>query len=197
MTQDKAKPETLLAWLDENDASQTWSVLVDNIGYLAGYVVNGRLLIVLEYDGRHEVAGWDVFLGVESRKVDVSLDAMSSACGLTESEDKPDTPAIQPQLYKAGNSISSARDDLRSCFKSATPLEVITLSRLARKALELQDDLAAFHNAIGDTVASKPTVEGKATVTVSSVDSDRCHCMGPAEEGTGRCLICHKQKRTA
>ena len=83
MTQDKAKPKTLSDWLEENNAKLMWGKVVPEIGDLFCYLVNGSLVLMMEYDKSGPPA-WDVFLPVTDPEVTGTLAIMSAACGLTE-----------------------------------------------------------------------------------------------------------------
>ncbi len=76
---------------------------------------------------------------------------------MTQDKAKPAT--VSSQINLASRSASLVCDDIRGCYALATPLEVLTLCGLDEQAVELQNDLANFHNAIGDTAASKPELD--------------------------------------
>jgi len=82
----KAWKESVVAplreWLTDSHARCNWSVPIENVGTVGGYVVNGHLFVLLDYtDG-----GWDAFTIVPSLEIDKTLAALEDACGLAQGE---------------------------------------------------------------------------------------------------------------
>lgn len=68
----------LREWLHEKRARCNWSVEIENVGHVGGYVINGHLVLILDFgDG-----GWDAFTPVKAQDIPGTLQEMAAACGI-------------------------------------------------------------------------------------------------------------------
>lgn len=68
----------LREWLLENHARCNWSEPIENVGTVSGYVVNGRLFVVLDFKN----GGWEAFTAVDDQNIEAALCELAAACGL-------------------------------------------------------------------------------------------------------------------
>ena len=70
----------LREWLHANHARCNWSVPIPQVGTVSGYVVNGRLFVILDFGDD----GWEAFTPVPGLDVKKTLEALEVASGLKE-----------------------------------------------------------------------------------------------------------------
>jgi glycine cleavage system aminomethyltransferase T len=74
------RQDALSTWLDDNGARRLWHEHITDVGSLAAYQINGRVILVMIHRHRD---GWEIYIPAsDTNKVADTLDAAARYCGL-------------------------------------------------------------------------------------------------------------------